>query len=510
MGNAGVESMTERERKFEVGLHSPVPALEGVASVARQAEPRASSLDATYFDTRDHRLTGAGITLRRRTGGEDEGWHLKLPFGEDTRDEVRVALGKERDRVPQQLADLVRAHTHGRKLVPIARLKTARSEYGLIDVEGRTVATLADDHVTGAAAGSIATLDQWREWEIELTDAADGRLLDALTEALADRDVTPSGASSKLGRLLGTAPSPAGSAKVGKRSDAGTVVSAYLRSQVAALRRNDIGVRRDAEDAVHQMRVATRRLRSALGTFRRVLDRDATRDLSRELKWLAGVLGAARDTEVMHENLAAQLDALPPELVMGPVRERLDTYFAGEAAAARATALEALNGTRYDALQRSLDRLVEKPPLRKKARRRADDELRHAIRRANKQLVAAVREVGEAGAAADLDERLHKVRKKAKQARYAADAARPAFGARLKKWRSAVKAIQGTLGDRNDIVVARDVLADLAREAHRCEENAFSYGLLHGRGTGRANELHRTFDRQWRELASGPASRWPA
>ena len=72
------------------------------------------------------------------------------------------------------------------------------------------------------------------------------------------------------------------------------------------------------------MRVATRRLRSALATFRPLLDREQTEPLREELKWIAGMLGAARDAEVMQERLTGLLSEQPVELVIGPVQQHID------------------------------------------------------------------------------------------------------------------------------------------------------------------------------------------
>ena len=97
-----------------------------------------------------------------------------------------------------------------------------------------------------------------------------------------------------------------------RRSPAAEVVLAYLRDQVAAISRYDPLVRRDEPDAVHQMRVASRRARSALQAFGSIIDREATRPLCAELKWLAATLGQARDSEVMRDRLTADLAAIPP------------------------------------------------------------------------------------------------------------------------------------------------------------------------------------------------------
>ncbi len=95
-------------------------------------------------------------------------------------------------------------------------------------------------------------------------------------------------------------------------SSAAEVVLAYLRDEVAAIARYDPQVRADEPDSVHQMRVATRRTRSALQAFGQIIDREATRPLCDELKWLAAALGQARDTEVMRDLLEAGLAGIPP------------------------------------------------------------------------------------------------------------------------------------------------------------------------------------------------------
>ncbi|MGB7449443.1 MAG: adenylate cyclase, partial [Ornithinimicrobium sp.] len=86
-------------------------ALDGTPGLTLTAEPEQRSLDATYFDTGDLHLAGVGITLRRRTGGADAGWHLKIPHGPDEKVEKHLSLAAARHRVPAQLRRLVQAHT---------------------------------------------------------------------------------------------------------------------------------------------------------------------------------------------------------------------------------------------------------------------------------------------------------------------------------------------------------------------------------------------------------------
>ncbi|SDY44378.1 CHAD domain-containing protein [Amycolatopsis xylanica] len=500
-------SQLERERKYELGAGGQVPILAGAGAVARQEGPVEQLLDATYFDTTDYRLARAGITLRRRTGGDDAGWHLKLPVSSDTREELHVPLRRNNpSKVPGRLARLVTAYTAGSRLVPIAHLKTDRFSYRLADADGRVLATLTDDHVTGEAGGAVAHIDSWRELEVELEADAEPRLLDDL-----DRALVPSGASaskypSKMRRLVGELVPKRKPVKVGKNPDAGTVVLAYLREQFDHLRRNDIGVRRDADDAVHQMRVASRRLRGAFRTFKKIID--VPESLAAELKWLAGELGPARDTEVMAATLNKQLDGLPPEFVLGRVRQLLVRHFSREGEEARTRAVEALNSKRYLALLSSLDDVLDAPPLTKRARRPARKELRKAVRKAGCKLARA--EAATHGASdrdpSDLDVALHETRKKAKRARYAADAVKPVLGKKLGKWRKKVKAVQGTLGEHQDTVVTRETLYRLGIGAFRDGDNSFTYGLLHGCNTELAHEKQREFRAQWAKLPALPKS----
>lgn len=194
--------MIEREIKFELELDRPVPRLDGIGPVARQADPVRSVLEATYFDTHDHRLLGAGITLRRRTGGADAGWHLKLPHASGHREELAEPLGHTGDALPQTLADRVREHGRGADLVPVVRIRTTRYSYDLLDADDNLVATLLDDHVTSEGGGDRPGPDSWRELEVELAEASGDELLETFSGALRHFGARPARWPSKLSRAL--------------------------------------------------------------------------------------------------------------------------------------------------------------------------------------------------------------------------------------------------------------------------------------------------------------------
>ena len=261
-------------------------------------------------------------------------------------------------------------------------------------------------------------------------------------------------------------------------SSAAEVVLWYLRDQVEAIARCDPLVRRDKPDAVHQMRVATRRARSALQAFGSIIDKEATRPLCEELKWLAAALGQARDTEVMLDRLNASLAGIPSALVAGPVEARIRAHFTAELAQAGKVAVAALDGPRYRRLRDDLERLLVRPPLTSLAERGAGEVLEKPVRQAGRRLLRALAAVPEAE---DRDAALHEARKAAKRARYAAEAATPALGSAASGQAAAAKDLQQVLGDHHDSVVARTVLLDLAGKAREAGEDTFTYGLMYQR-----------------------------
>jgi CHAD domain-containing protein len=502
---AAPTSVTERERKYEIVPGSGVPRLVGVAGVATQDDPVEQVLDASYYDTETFRLAAAGITLRRRVGGHDAGWHVKLPVSADERQEIQLPLGGEPNKVPGRFKRLVRAYTLGEKLVPIAHLRTDRFAHRLADADGRTVAVLTDDHVTGEAGGETARLDEWRELELELEPGTEPGLLADFDRALVEAGASASPWPSKLRRLIGDrVPEPR---RARKKPTAGDVVLAALREHRDQLRRADVGVRLDVEDSVHQLRVASRKLRSALRTFKSIVDEQRAAPVAAELKWLGGELAPARDTEVTEERLRGQLDDVPPELIFGPVRQFLTRYFAREAEQGRTRAMAALTAKRYLRLLRALDDLLAEPVSTTKARKPAKAGLRKPVRKAVKKLRSA--EAATRGLdGAELETALHEVRKKAKRTRYAADTVKPVYGKKLRKWRKNVKAVQQTLGAHQDTVVGRGVLRHLAVAGHGEGQNTFTFGMVHAQDAETAAKLREEFAGRWRRLGKGDRPGW--
>ncbi|MDH6577827.1 CHAD domain-containing protein [Kitasatospora sp. MAP5-34] len=238
---------------------------------------------------------------------------------------------------------------------------------------------------------------------------------------------------------------------------AGALLAARIAEQAAVLAGLEAAVRADEPDAVHRMRVASRRLRSALRAYGPPL-----REVVGELRWLASVLGLARDSEVLGARLLAQAGALPPECGRDELVTRLTRWSRELSERARPEVQAALDGPRYAAL---LARLAAEPPpgdglpaLSELARREQ--------RRVAARLKAAV-------GGPDGDRELHEARKAAKWARYLGETAGlPADG-----FTARMKALQELLGEHQDSVVARAALLGLARDH---PEEGFGYGVLYG------------------------------
>lgn len=271
----------------------------------------------------------------------------------------------------------------------------------------------------------------------------------------------------------------------------GDVVAGHLREQVDELLACAPEARAGDPEGIHRMRVAARRLRSALATFRPVLDDGAADLLGEELRWLGSALAAARDAQVQHRRLVDLAASLADGRVPAAARQRLDAELQGRCAAAGEDLAAALGSERYRRLVAGLRTLAADPPLSGDASRPAYRGLpvfvRHAARRVERRAAA-----GEAAASAERATRLHEVRKAAKRARYAAEVAAPVVGKPARRVAKGYRRVQDVLGEHQDSATARALLRDLRRGAAESEELAAALDLLqdaerrHGRAARRA------------------------
>lgn len=442
----------EIERKFDVDASAVSPSFEGIAAVARVEIPAAQTLQTEYFDTASYDLATRRITLRRRTGDTQPGWQLKLPAGPNARSEVRAPL--ETDAAP--LREIVLAIVRDRPLVSVTQVTTARHRNLFYDAGGEVIAEFCDDRVTATTSGDDDVQD-WREWELELAGAG-GELLDQLANRLLDAGAKPAEHGSKLARALDI-PEDAGVA-------AADSIRHAVAEQVEALLVWDRAVRDDADDAVHQLRVTTRKIRSLLQAAAETFGLADDPWVLDELRELAAVLGVARDAEVLAGRYRSALDALAPELVRGRARQRLVDAALERYRTGWRRSLTALRSQRYFRLLDALDGLVAGEPPRQTDAPATVDAAYRKVRKAAK---AAAR------SSDDDDDALHRIRKGTKRLRYTA----AAMGAT--KVAKRAKSVQTLLGDHQDSVVSRAHLLRRADAAAAAGEDTFTYGLLYQR-----------------------------
>jgi CHAD domain-containing protein len=466
-----MQEILEREDKWDVGEQFELPDLADIV-VGGQVDRDTVDLTSVYYDTPERDLQAHGILLRRRDGDDDAGWQLKTP-ATGGRTELRWALT---DSPPEALTKLLTGVSLGKDLTRVATIQTVRNWYRIRDLRAEQLcAEVVDDSVR---AWSDQRSLAWREIEVERgrgTDSFFKRLFDRLRSAGA----RPSRYASKLSHVLPPAP------VAEPVSPAGRALARYLGAQIDAIVAGDLGLRR-GHDPIHDTRVAIRRLRSTLRAFRKVLNRSVIADIDGELRWFAGLLGDVRDCQVQHRRFAAALDEYPEELVLGPVRSHIRNELQSIELPARALVRDAMESPRYLAIMAILRSWRTNPPINPETTKaEVIRKTRRAGRKADRRLTAALRD-GD-------DKMLHRARKAAKRARYAAELLKPLGDAkhatRIKKH---YKGIQSVLGDHQDAVVASDALRRMALSAGTTVgENGFTYGLLFSREQQIAEECRR-------------------
>ena len=510
------EQFLEVEIKLAVDEGTGLPDLTQLPGVDEIRTMREHNLSAVYYDTEDLRLTRSKITLRRRTGGADDGWHLKLPK-EGGRNEVRVPLD-DPSVVPETLLACVRSIVRNAELAPVAQVDNRRVEITLAGAQGE-VAEFCDDHVTAWSLLPGGERTSWREWELELSEALAGTdegntLINQGTSFLISAGARKSSSPSKLSTALGdsvkTAPLPPHMrAELDSDSPAAAVVES-LRKQRDAIVAWEPRVRADEFDSVHQLRVATREMRSLLETFEGILEGEQLASLEDELKHAAGVLGVARDAEVVEERFLELLDSDESGLVDEAARAHIAGDMRRDYNQAHAEIVDMLNSQRFMDLLDAIDGLLAQPPVAKqeasgkKEKKQSKEVLYDHLERGYKKLKKRHNKVDEHYHDTDLplherEDYVHDVRKAVKKLRYSANAAADA-GLKAGRLAKACKALQSKLGDFQDAVTSRDRIQRLAEEARERGEDTFAYGMLYQRELDRGEQALSGYDDAVREV----------
>ena len=485
----------EVETKLTVPNGFVMPHLVEVRGVDRVAV-RLLRLRATYYDTEDLRLARGGTTLRYRTGEGRPGWTLKLgSVAVVGLDREELTVHGPAATVPAELRELLTARSRGARLQKVARLRTRRTSSLLYDADGKELLEVVEDEVEVLQGTAVVTA--WRELEVERRPGGERvavRVLTLLGESGARAgDQTPK-AVRALGPRAAEPPDLPRSRPVRRKDPAADLVRRSLADGLSLLVAHDAGVRRGLEDAVHQVRVTCRRVRSDLRTFRSLFDDPRVEELRSELAWLAGSFGAARDLEVLRARVrstAAQDPRSPLDAT------EVDVLLAAQEYVAVQRALDALRSPRYLALLQLLHDVAAAPRLGPLAEERCVDVLPGLVDGAWAHLRKRARRLGPE----DPDADWHRARILAKRARYAAEAARLALGADAAKVAKAAKKAQTLLGEHQDAAVAADRVLVLA-EAHPADHRlAVTCGRLAERERANVAAARLEFLRSWKRVS---------
>lgn len=465
---------TLRAVRQSVETEVKLTAAEGFVMPAVGVPMPARILVSTYHDTPDLRLAQHGITFRHRLSGGAGAWQLKIPHGA-SRLELEVAGAPARP--PVELMALLVALTRGRELEVVARMRTRR------EVQRADGAEVHDDAVS--VLDGLKVQMRFHEIEIERS-AGDGAALPRIEGILRRAGAVSASSQAKLYRVLDL-PGPVGPFRATAGAPPRDALAIAMREQARRLLLHDPGTRLGADhEDLHQLRVATRRLRAFLRTARPIVDPAWAEPLRAELAWLGSVLGPARDLDVMHHRLLREVAALDDdEWAAQPLLAELEAA----RVAARGSVVDALSSARYFALLDRLEAVDESPiPAGRKdvsLAALAAAELRRA-RRAEQRL-----------ATDPPDDELHELRIRVKRARYALDLAAHELGARGARAVDAAKDAQDVLGDHQDAVVAEARVRALVAEH---PEAALAGGRIVERERVRRAECRASWRRRWRRF----------
>ena len=554
----------EIERKFDVGEAFVLPDLSSVPGVASVGEPVEHTLEATYHDTADLRLARAKVTLRRRTGGTDAGWHVKLPASAGARRELHSPMGRATKSVPKAVLEPLLGIVRRAPVVQVATLRTRRVVTPLLGEDGRVLAEVADDHVTGTAfpaePGEAAVVTTWREVEVELVDG-DEDLLAAVGAALVDAGAEPSDSPSKLSRVLadrlagpGTVSAQAPGKPVADGApDSGEDEDGHGDGELPAA---DVAEQR--AEAPEEQGKGTRGKKGKGGKKERrrreQAEAAAAGDVARTA--LADLVGGLQTADLMvrtdtpdgvHQvrvscrRLRSVLAAFRPVLAReqtDPIRDELQ--WAGAQLSGSRDAEVAVAHLREMVAAQPVELVLGPVAARLQQEELRDglaggDEARRALadpryldlldtladlvadppltEEAGRPAVPAVqavlahtvtrlRRAVELAQGTDDPEALHDVRKAAKRLRYTADVAVAVLGDPVRELVAALKEVQDVLGNRQDTFVTREVCTRLGLQAFAAGENPWTYGRLHALEECRSAETEREFWVRWPALRS--------
>jgi CHAD domain-containing protein len=504
----------ERELKFAVDVGFELPNMSAIAGSTIRLPQQ--SLNTAYFDTPDLRLWQRGITLRHRKGEDRQSgqWTMKMPQEgvERTVDRMELSWNGMREDVPAEATRILRGVVRHSMLGRVVVLESLRRRVVLQDANGTDLGEIDDDLVT-VAHGTEKGLS-FRQIEFEfgsyLSPEDHDDLVHAVLKKLRKAGAHPE-TEQKLAKALGRATSILATTKdmkdrIGRRASLRDIVRLGITDGLEQVLDYDYRLRLDPSDppvrAVHQARVACRRLRSDLKTYGPLLDPSWSQLTTNELRWIGARLGEVRDVDVLAGRLGLRREdgAGPGVDGSGYLRERL----AGQRRASSAKLAEDMESSRYLDLLDLLHAAAVVPPLDRTVR--SDDLAREflpaLVNQPWKKLRRRVRRAGSHPS----DRQLHRIRIASKQLRYACEAASPVLGDAALQTARRAEALQTVLGDHHDAVAAEEWLRVAAVDGDGMAGFAAGLRVAHERRLQR--KLRHEWRHVWSELSSKKVTRW--
>jgi len=461
--------MSSADREIELKFTCGPADLAAVLAAAPAGDDETRELISVYFDTPDLALQKAGASLRVREHEGRRTQTLKRGQGLEREEHQAPIDGLAPDPALDPLPSLL---PDGATLRPAFNVRVSRRQRTLRYGEAQIELALDQGEITGGDRQSPIC-----EVELELKSGSSAALFDLARELSAAAPLYLSfdskasrGQALVAGRVKTARKS--GKAELEKGATVAEAFQAVARLALGQITENAAALRAGpGPEAVHRLRVGVRRLRSALTTFKPILDGEGLETVKAELKWLGHACDAARNLDVFTEATLkpAGLGPEPPPGLHG-LRKAVESA----RRAAWGEAAQAAASDRFRALVIEAAAWIETGAWREGAAAQEPVKpfARHALKRHWKKL----RRRGRAARGGD-DAARHHLRIEAKKLRYAAEALRGLFdGKRADHCLRRIKALQEALGDLNDLVTAEPLLAKLSLSS----EAAFAAGELVG------------------------------
>jgi CHAD domain-containing protein len=480
--NPAVQSTVEREIKLAVDDHFRLPHLPGIPLPRRL-------LTSTYYDTSQYDLARAGITLRHRVERGKQAWQLKLPL---IKDRQEIEMVDRQSIPPTTFRDLLFLHLGRRRLVPVATLRVWRTGVR-VRKDKIDIADVTLDQVSVLKNGAV--LQRFRELEIEQVNGTSSTLPDL------ERQLRRAGAGNHDGRpkLFRALALPASAPDAPPPQDAPVVdhLKWALAQHVRWLLAHDPGTRLGAEnESLHQMRMATRRLRAILRAAQPVLVPEWAVSLENELSWVGELLGPARDLDVQilyfHDEAAAldARDRKPLAQFVAHLQTQRETV--------QHVLLSELKSARYLDLIRRLQQAAQDPAVVG-----TTIALSALAKSAFKKLRKAIQRLG----SSPINARLHEIRIKTKRARYAAQLAEPTVGKSATRFINKARVVQDVLGMHQDAIQAEAHVRAFLKQSTSVRA-AFVAGRMVERQRERRERARKKMRTLWKGLLKRGEKAW--